>query len=171
MLPAVPNGALPTASHSKALRAKLKLVPYPVPRKREFSTQDERKLPSINVSIFQNSPVRSAFEKIDLSQEPSQVCTPKKLHHRESSELFMTKLQSQTMVTEQTSLTNQLHMPKCHFNSREIQLFCSSQKQGWIRKSVSRNQGDKHSNSKPRCIPYSQYIWSDTVYRWSAGVL
>jgi len=60
MLPTVANGlGLSASSRPKAIRSEKGASPCPPLKETDISTQNDHKLPSINVSIFLNSPVSS----------------------------------------------------------------------------------------------------------------
>jgi hypothetical protein len=88
MLPSL----LASAPCSKNSRTKLKLGSSPLHKEAETSSVKEHRLPSINVSIFVNSPVRAAYEKISHSQNTKKSSIPEKSINPGGRTHFLTEL-------------------------------------------------------------------------------
>jgi hypothetical protein len=92
MLPTISNALTLTASRSKTYGTKLKSSSSPLPQEIGASTQSERKLPSINVSILLSSPVRSAYEKYLDAPKSQQNAVNKTAESPGGKSMFLTEL-------------------------------------------------------------------------------
>ena len=80
----------------------------------EDSSQNEHKLPSINVSIFLNSPVRLAYEKLSHSRKSRQTPDDGKSVDSGCETMFFTELDCRAGALAESAYTRVLQEQRRH---------------------------------------------------------